>query len=61
MVNKTLLKKRMELVGTALSPGKLMLRLERLERPSHQERNSNALGGAAAGERLARGGLRSDI
>lgn len=45
----------MELVGTALSPGKLMLRLERLERPSHQERNSNALGGAAAGERGWRG------
>lgn len=32
-----------------------MLRLERLERPSHQERNSNALGGAAAGERGWRG------
>lgn len=50
----------MELVGTALSPGKLMLRLERLERPSHQDRNSNALGDAAERE-AGVGGLRSDI
>ena len=45
----------MQLVGTALCPGKLMLRLERLERPSHQDRNSNAQGGDIAANRGWRG------